>query len=115
MPESNMFVVGVDLGGTKIYSIVADKKGRIIASARKKTKANLGFEAVVDRIEPFRGAPLIHDLPVFPAVPGNRREQTGIGVRLHIHAGTDGAFRLAYLSARALIIMDDISVFSVFT
>jgi glucokinase len=50
MPENNKFVIGIDLGGTKIYATVVDKDGTIIASARKKTKAELGFEAVVERI-----------------------------------------------------------------
>lgn len=49
MPE-NKYVIGVDLGGTKIYSIVVDKDGKIIATARKKTKSEQGFAAVVDRI-----------------------------------------------------------------
>jgi glucokinase len=49
MPEKK-YVIGVDLGGTKIYSVVANKNGEIIATARKKTKSELGFEAVVERI-----------------------------------------------------------------
>jgi len=50
MPESSKYVIGVDLGGTKIYSTVVDDKGKILASARKKTKAELGFKSVVTRI-----------------------------------------------------------------
>ena len=50
MPEKNMYVIGVDLGGTKIYATVVDKNGQILASARKKTKAEAGFENVVTRI-----------------------------------------------------------------
>jgi len=50
MAEEKQFVVGVDLGGTKIYSIVADRAGNIIATAKKRTKAELGFEIVVERI-----------------------------------------------------------------
>lgn len=48
-PE-NEYVVGVDLGGTKIYSAVVTKEGKIIASARKKTKAEQGFDKVAERI-----------------------------------------------------------------
>jgi glucokinase len=44
------YVVGVDLGGTKIYSAVIDKKGAILGGARKKTKGELGFDVVVTRI-----------------------------------------------------------------
>ncbi len=50
MAGKEKYVVGVDLGGTKIYSIVVDQKGKILASARKKTKAELGFDTVVGRI-----------------------------------------------------------------
>jgi glucokinase len=49
MPD-NKYVIGVDLGGTKIYTIVADKDGNILATARKKTKSEQGFDAVVGRI-----------------------------------------------------------------
>lgn len=50
MSENENYVVGVDIGGTKIYSVVADRNGNIISSARKKTKAEQGFESVVARI-----------------------------------------------------------------
>ena len=46
MQGKKQYVVGVDLGATKIYSIVADKDGAIIAGAKKKTKAELGFEKI---------------------------------------------------------------------
>lgn len=44
------YVIGIDLGGTKIYAAVVDRKGKIIGSARKKTKGELGFETVAQRI-----------------------------------------------------------------
>jgi len=50
MNDNIKYVVGVDLGGTKIYSAVIDKKGKIYGSARVKTKAEEGFNAVVDRL-----------------------------------------------------------------
>lgn len=50
MSDKNQYVVGVDLGGTKIYSAVVDRQGKILATARKKTKAELGFDAVMERI-----------------------------------------------------------------
>ena len=50
MGEQDQYVVGVDLGGTKIYSAVIDKQGKILATARKKTKAELGFETVMERV-----------------------------------------------------------------
>ncbi len=50
MAEQNQYVVGVDLGGTKIYSAVIDRQGKIVGTARKKTKAELGFETVMERV-----------------------------------------------------------------
>jgi len=44
------FVIGIDLGGTKIYSAVVDRQGKIHGAARKKTKAEQGFESTVNRI-----------------------------------------------------------------
>jgi len=41
---------GVDIGGTKIYSIITKADGKIIARAKKKTKADRGFEAVMERV-----------------------------------------------------------------
>ncbi|MCL6612500.1 MAG: ROK family protein [Peptococcaceae bacterium] len=44
------YVVGVDLGGTKIYTALADLRGRILAEARVPTGAAGGPEAVMERI-----------------------------------------------------------------
>jgi glucokinase len=40
---------GIDIGGTKIYAIVTDREGAILASAKKKSKAHQGFETVMER------------------------------------------------------------------
>lgn len=50
MKGKENLVLAVDLGGTKIYSAVVDSNGKIIGAAKKRTKAELGFEAVVSRI-----------------------------------------------------------------
>ncbi len=50
MSNNDSFVIGVDLGGTKIYAAVVDKNGKIIATAKKKTKAECGFKQVATRI-----------------------------------------------------------------
>ena len=51
MPKDKKgYVVGVDLGGTKIYAAVIDYKGTIIGSERKKTKAELGFPTTINRM-----------------------------------------------------------------
>jgi glucokinase len=44
------YVIGIDLGGTKIYSAVVDRAGKIHGAARKKTKAEQGFDNTVKRI-----------------------------------------------------------------
>jgi glucokinase len=46
----NKPVVGLDLGGTKILAAVVSPDGRILSRAKKKTKANKGAEAVLERI-----------------------------------------------------------------
>lgn len=42
--------LGIDLGGTKILAAVVDEQGRIIGAAKKRTKGELGFDAVIERI-----------------------------------------------------------------
>lgn len=42
--------MGIDLGGTKILAAVVDGNGAIVGMAKKKTKAELGPDAVVKRI-----------------------------------------------------------------
>jgi glucokinase len=44
------FVLGLDLGGTKINAAVLDPAGNVLSSAREKTEAQLGAEAVLERI-----------------------------------------------------------------
>ena len=44
------YVIGVDLGGTKIYAAVIDRNDKMRGSARKKTKAENGFESTVKRV-----------------------------------------------------------------
>jgi glucokinase len=43
-------VIGVDLGGTKIGAVVADRAGNIYASVRVPTEVERGPEAVIDRM-----------------------------------------------------------------
>ncbi len=42
--------VGVDIGGTKIYALVLNGKGKILGKCRKKTKPKLGFKGVMERV-----------------------------------------------------------------
>ena len=42
--------VGIDLGGTNMSAAVVDSHNRVIGSSRRKTYAELGFEAVLERV-----------------------------------------------------------------
>jgi len=44
------FVTGVDLGGTKVYTAVADSKGHILAETKAPTEADKGMDFVLDKI-----------------------------------------------------------------
>ncbi|MEW6458818.1 MAG: ROK family protein [Bacillota bacterium] len=44
------YVVGVDLGGTKIYTLLATVEGTVAAEMEVPTVAGRGYEAVLDRI-----------------------------------------------------------------
>ena len=44
------YVVGVDLGGTKILSAVIDSRYRILSRAKKNTRPERGVDVVVDRV-----------------------------------------------------------------
>ncbi len=41
---------GVDVGGTKIAVVIADTKGRVLGRAKRKSRAERGFEAVMKRV-----------------------------------------------------------------
>jgi glucokinase len=44
------YVIGMDLGGTKILAAVVDQQGRILSEAKQKTKADRGPDVVIKRI-----------------------------------------------------------------
>jgi len=44
------YVLGVDLGGTKVLAAVVNRKGEVIARSKKKTKAQRSSEEILDRI-----------------------------------------------------------------
>ncbi|MBN1201853.1 MAG: ROK family protein [Anaerolineae bacterium] len=43
-------VLGIDLGGTKILASAVDRQGRIIGSAKRKTRSERGVDATIERI-----------------------------------------------------------------
>jgi glucokinase len=49
-PEAAPYVVGMDLGGTKILAAIVDAKGQIVAEAKRATKATEGPDAVIKRM-----------------------------------------------------------------
>ncbi|MGC8780760.1 MAG: ROK family protein, partial [Anaerolineae bacterium] len=46
----DQYVVGIDLGGTKILAGVVDAKGKILGQAKRPTKPDAGVEAVIERM-----------------------------------------------------------------
>ena len=61
---------GVDLGGTKIYSLVADSEGHVLGEDRRPTNAALGVDSVVERIVASVRAALEHADLEFADVEG---------------------------------------------
>ena len=50
MAANDDYVVGVDMGGTKILAAVIDAKGEIVQQAKRATKPKKGPEEVIERI-----------------------------------------------------------------
>lgn len=50
MTASPEFMIGIDLGGTKILAAVIDKDGLILSRAKKRTKAEKGEDSVLKRL-----------------------------------------------------------------
>jgi glucokinase len=48
--KTGPYVIGMDLGGTKILAAVVDQEGRILAEAKLGTKAERGPDVVIDRL-----------------------------------------------------------------
>lgn len=43
-------LAGIDIGGTKINVVITNSTGKILGRGRKKTKADLGFKGVMERV-----------------------------------------------------------------
>jgi glucokinase len=48
--KNGTYVLGVDLGGTKILAAVVSKDGKVISRAKKKTKADSDAQAIMQRM-----------------------------------------------------------------
>lgn len=82
MPET--LSAGIDLGGTKIYTVILDHHGRVLGEAKKKTGEDRTVPAVLGRIEEclseaLAAADIPHDRlsAVGLAVPSAVRVETG--------------------------------------
>src|SRR5258708_7845771 len=50
MPKSKIYALGIDLGGTKVLASVVDvTSGEVVASVRKRTKAEKGQDSISKR------------------------------------------------------------------
>ena len=50
MAKGKRYTIGMDLGGTKILAAVVSPKGRIVAEAKLRTRAENGPDAVIERM-----------------------------------------------------------------
>lgn len=50
MAKEDKLYIGVDLGGTNIQAGVVNLQGKVLARAKKKTKAESGNEKIIDRV-----------------------------------------------------------------
>ncbi|MGD9317123.1 MAG: ROK family protein [Anaerolineae bacterium] len=49
-PKAGPYVIGMDLGGTKILAAVVDEKGQIVTEAKQRTRGEKGPDTVIGRI-----------------------------------------------------------------
>ncbi len=95
-------VVG-DVGQREHYQAVARVPARSVEPV-----------GVVGRVDSLRGAPLVVYFLEQAAVPGNRREKARVLLRFDVDERSEGAFRIAVLSYRALFFAEDAGGLSVF-
>ncbi|MBW2457525.1 MAG: ROK family protein [Deltaproteobacteria bacterium] len=49
-PTDQLFL-GIDIGGTKLHAVVADRRGHVLGRARKKVGKDKRFDAVIQRVD----------------------------------------------------------------
>lgn len=47
---ADQLFAGIDIGGTKLYTVITDAKGKILGSGRKKSRPERGFDGVMERV-----------------------------------------------------------------
>lgn len=84
------YFAGIDLGGTKFATILADEKGRVIAKKKNETRAYEGSERVIGRmIDSIReilaenGAQLEELAAIGLGIPGQQDSKKGICISAH--------------------------------
>jgi len=75
MADTKTYWIGFDLGGTKMMAVVYDEAFAVLARKKRKTKAQQGEEAGLERIEKT-----IRDALDEAGVEGGRLGGIGIGV-----------------------------------
>ena len=75
MKPKQTFVVGVDLGGTKILAGVFDDRHRVVAREKKGTRPELGPETVLDRV-----AACVNEALASAVIPHTAVAGLGIGM-----------------------------------
>jgi glucokinase len=80
-----LMTLGVDLGGTKILAAVVDQNGRILGTAKRKTRAERGVDEVIARIARTAGDAVDEahlDMSIIQAIgigaPGVADHNTGV-------------------------------------
>ncbi|MGC7880054.1 hypothetical protein ACP3TI_12515, partial [Desulforudis sp. 1190] len=56
-----LYVAGIDLGGTKILTALADTEGRVVQEIKIPTQGGRGFDHVVERMAASVGEVLARD------------------------------------------------------
>ncbi len=49
-PKKTGVFAGIDIGGTKLYTLITNAEGRILGKGRKKTKPERGFDEIMGRV-----------------------------------------------------------------
>lgn len=91
------YTLGIDLGGTKILAAVVDPLGKVLESAKRKTRADLGAEAVLDRV--VRTA---HEAITLSGIDPKQIHALGIGVPGPINSETGVVMEAPNLGFRNL-------------
>ncbi|MBI5818963.1 MAG: ROK family protein [Verrucomicrobia bacterium] len=73
--KHKQYVVGVDLGGTKILSAVFDRNLRVLGREKKNTRPELGVDGVIERV-----AECVNEALASAAVPHTAIAAVGVGV-----------------------------------